>query len=678
MGGNKKNDLLNICKKGDRSVFPKYEEKEVNHEEYVERLSQKDFSTLSEGLLEFLKSFVEDEAIIFEDQEEDAPAEVIMSQEFVSFLKITSAVVKAFIQDTKRKVPDALGELVSGMHDILIAVNRLKPELANDMSAIFEMWWIQERPGKESLAPQTISFLVYKALDDGKVMDVQRVHALRSTLLLIDFLDESATSLKRLLLRCLIHPNFLKNKKGQLFLVYLFGLSPPFVDELHMTIKAQVPTSRKSILEAYGNIYYKAWKAASGPYLLKLEYTCIQDLMTNAIHVATPQIVAGIRRILGIFNANKKVRGVDQMLLRLYEPILWRNLKVSNHIVRKNAAMLLIDAFPLNDPDARQKDTDQLLQKQFDVLQMLLYDESIEVRIVGVQGVCRIMGVYWELIPEATLHTLMANMINDLVYDATSAAVRVAVLEGLQYLLDNHLTQPLLKVVLPKLNNVLHDKTEKVRSVFIDLLVTIRSLKFIKYYEVVQVEHLLERLAVDSDIVGTKISELILNSYFPADKSCSIQLKRCILLLNANPRAATNFYKHLPSHVPTALATKFVGAIFSYLSNVIEGEQETDLTDLNPLATIMSCLCQSLNSKLKLQENESLRESLYEIITDDKVESLVESDRLAKSKSFMLKMLSQVPKDSVPTMSTMCLDTLTHARHIQVEDFEEIELGSNF
>lgn len=38
---------------------------------------------------------------------------------------------------------------------------------------------------------------------------------------------------------------------------------------------------------------------------------------------------------------------MDDLLYRLYEPILWRALKLSNEKVRKYAATLLIDAFPL-------------------------------------------------------------------------------------------------------------------------------------------------------------------------------------------------------------------------------------------------------------------------------------------------------------------------------------------
>jgi condensin-2 complex subunit G2 len=63
---------------------------------------------------------------------------------------------------------------------------------------------------------------------------------------------------------------FLRAADGKKFLVYLFGLHPPYIDAIHDTIKGQLPACPKSLLEAYGEVYFKAWKVAQGPYLLKL------------------------------------------------------------------------------------------------------------------------------------------------------------------------------------------------------------------------------------------------------------------------------------------------------------------------------------------------------------------------------------------------------------------------
>lgn len=58
------------------------------------------------------------------------------------------------------------------------------------------------------------------------------------------------------------------------------------------------------------------------------------------------------------------------MLYHLYKPILWRSLKVANSHVRANAATLLMDVFPLYDPECSEEDVDQSVQHQFDIMRV--------------------------------------------------------------------------------------------------------------------------------------------------------------------------------------------------------------------------------------------------------------------------------------------------------------------
>jgi len=67
-----------------------------------------------------------------------------------------------------------------------------------------------------------------------------------------------------------MNPLFLRTSEGKKFLIYLFGVHLPFIDQIHLTIKAQLPICPKSLLDAYGEIYFRAWKVAQGPYLLKI------------------------------------------------------------------------------------------------------------------------------------------------------------------------------------------------------------------------------------------------------------------------------------------------------------------------------------------------------------------------------------------------------------------------
>ena len=90
---------------------------------------------------------------------------------------------------------------------------------------------------------------------------------MRQALLLLDFEDSSADSIKHLLLSCLIEPLYLYSEEGKKLLSFLFGLHPVFVEDLHQTVRSQLPHCPKAHLEVYGEVYFRAWRLAAGPYL---------------------------------------------------------------------------------------------------------------------------------------------------------------------------------------------------------------------------------------------------------------------------------------------------------------------------------------------------------------------------------------------------------------------------
>jgi len=112
---------------------------------------------------------------------------------------------------------------------------------------------------------------------------------------------------------------------------------------------------------------------------------------------------------------------VDDILFRLYEPILWRSLKVANPMVRRNSALLLVDAFPLQDPETSNEEMDALLQKQFDAIQTMIQDPCSAVRQVGIEGICHIFARFWELVPVSVLNDFLNQLVNDLAFDARSS-----------------------------------------------------------------------------------------------------------------------------------------------------------------------------------------------------------------------------------------------------------------
>jgi hypothetical protein len=72
---------------------------------------------------------------------------------------------------------------------------------------------------------------------------------------------------------------------------------------------------------------------------------------------------------------------VDNMLLRAYGPILWRS-----SIVRFRTNQIFFDAFPLQSEDSTAAETNELLQKQFNLFVALLQDVDHRVRAIHLQG----------------------------------------------------------------------------------------------------------------------------------------------------------------------------------------------------------------------------------------------------------------------------------------------------
>lgn len=59
----------------------------------------------------------------------------------------------------------------------------------------------------------------------------------------------------------------------------------------------------------------------------------------------------------------------------MYNKKIKINFQVASPIVRGNAALLLIDVFPLNDSELGIQEADNLIQKQFDIflVRILIY-----------------------------------------------------------------------------------------------------------------------------------------------------------------------------------------------------------------------------------------------------------------------------------------------------------------
>ncbi|GFY69528.1 condensin-2 complex subunit G2 [Trichonephila inaurata madagascariensis] len=155
------------------------------------------------------------------------------------------------------------------------------------------------------------------------------------------------------------------------------------------------------------------------------------------------------------------------------------------------------------------------------------------------------------------LKTYFQIIVNHLSCDSSSVDVRCAVAKGFKVLLENPLTISTLRVILPRLKPLFHDICDPVRIAFCQLLLRVKNICGIKYYDIVPLDHLLARMEVDS-VVAKTVVNLIHNSYFPKDEKAENWLGRCVEMIREDRAASRIFFHLVPNFIDFDITTRFM------------------------------------------------------------------------------------------------------------------------
>ncbi|NXY67458.1 CNDG2 protein, partial [Glareola pratincola] len=561
-----------------------------NLTELLQELPRKQKEVLWERLMQLLTETLMDNPVETWQRVEDDESNDNMEAERVPQLKQTVAVVQGVAAVVTASIPavdetvnyKALLECVFILNGILPASLESQKILQDAIQHICEMWWEKGLEGKEQLGKTLFIILLRKSLTKAATgADVVRLWNLHQTLLCFDYNSEESNEVKDLLLQCFMSVKHIKKEEGRRFLSFLFSWNVNFTKMIHGTVKNQLQFFPRSLVEYVSEVYFRAWKKVSGEFLEILECNCIQDFMHHGIHLPRSSSVhSKVREILSYFHKQSKVRqGVEEMLYRLYQPILWRSLKARNSEVRSNAAFLFVDAFPVRDPSFNAEEMDNEIQKQFEELFSLLEDPHPVVRSTGILGVTQITSKYWEMIPTTILADLLTKLTQELACDTTSADVRCSVFKCLPLIFDNKLSHPLLEQLLPTVKHSLHDNSEKVRVAFVDMLLKIKAAKVAKFWKICPMEHLLARLEVDSRPVSRRIVNLLFNSFFPINQPEDVWCERCVTLIQLNPAAARKFYQYAYEYTAPTNIAKLMLTIRCCLNACIQKAMKDNLHD---------------------------------------------------------------------------------------------------
>ncbi|XP_050205840.1 uncharacterized protein LOC126655640 [Mercurialis annua] len=575
-------------------------------------------------------------------------------QELIHKLQILAHVAYLCVSHPKKAFSQS--ELLPGVqlfHDNLVLFE-LDSNLSLEIANLCEFYWKENIEGREMLISQFIPFIVSRSLTSKRKVDVHRVYALRDALNLFDFEDESIEDLKLLLIRCVIAPLFLKTEDGRRFIAFYFGLSMQLLKEALAMIKSQIPFGRKSILEAYGEILVRVWKGVNGELKDEIENGFLLGLIEAAIYSNSGVLAASIRRVLGGFVSQRITDGVEKLLFRLAEPIIFRSLQVANSNVRLNSLHLLLDFFPLEDPDVTKEVKDTLLEKQFFLLERLLMDDCPDVRVVAVEGCCRILHLFWEIIPSPTITKILTKVFNDMSHDICNE-VRISTLNGIVYLLGNPQSHEILKVLLKRLAHMISDNNMSIRVALMDLLLLIRDIPTFQFNKVVDIDVLLSTLANDQPKVAQKITNLLMPSYFPSKVTIEEACNRCVTLIKRSPMAGARFCEFA---VSDGASLKPFMELARALISLVLSDDKLNADQNEGLLAAASHLCSILAGE------PCYKNALKELFSGGKVKSLFSAVSTRCAQSSLLKIFSVISPEDISVLVEECMNVITNCSGI--------------
>ncbi|KAK2859568.1 hypothetical protein Q5P01_004188 [Channa striata] len=513
------------------------------------------------------------------DMEVESAADPKHVMAVVDGVTLVASVSLKVLQDGD--IYSALLKIIHSLHDLLLSFPVSESPLQRHIHLLCEAWWKKGLKEKETFGRTAFLVSLQKSFILKKPgVEIQRVWSLHDVLLSLDYTAEENKQIIDLLSQCFHRPTYIRHDDGKRFLVFLFNWNISFIWVIHGTIKNQLEFYSKAMTTLISEIYFRAWKKASGEFLEQIENSCIQDFMQCAVllHRSSP-VHSKVRQILSYFHTRKGCHKVDKMLYNLYRPILWKALSAPNFEVRANATLLFTEAFPIHDPNQNNQNVDEDIQKQLDTAMGLLNDPHPTVRSNATLGVCKILAKCWELLPPTVITDFLKKLVTKLATDTSSPDVRCSVFKCLTFVLDNSLSHPLLEKLLPTLKYSLHDNSEKVRTAFLDMLIKVKAVRAAKFWDVCGMDHLLARLSIDSHSVSKRIVDLLFKSFFPVNESEREWCNRCITLIQMNPMAARKFYQHVYRHTAPTNIIKLMLAIRRVLNSCIQ--TNFDLSEIN-------------------------------------------------------------------------------------------------
>lgn len=185
--------------------------------------------------------------------------------------------------------------------------------------------------------------------------------------------------------------------------------------------------------------------------------------------------------------------------------------------------------------------------------------------------------------------------------------------------------------------------------------------------QVVRLDVLLSVLASEQTHVAKGIARLLMPSYFPSTKRAEEACTRCRTLINRNPTAGARFCEFLVSLGATVQSVlQLVGY---FLNSVLSGDKLEE-NQIEGLLLASNYLCKDLVT------DSGCMASLKELLTGEKLKSLLAFAPTAQAQSAVFDILAMVSPDTVSDVLEDCMTLIVNCGGLPGDAGRQTEMRS--
>ncbi|CRG94677.1 conserved Plasmodium protein, unknown function [Plasmodium gallinaceum] len=341
-------------------------------------------------------------------------------------------------------------------------------------------------------------FLLWKSCStDGKISDINKLKKYKDFCKIIKWgiSDKTTNSFYILCSYSLSLPKFYENCDGKIFLSYVWSLNENIAYHLFNKFVNSTVVLPYDNINHYSKIIYSTWKNCSDDMRSVLE-TQLEYLVHFSLKCPI-KIAARFRCVLDIFNTNKGDKSINQLIFKIYDPVIWRNLMSPNWKIRFNATCIFQLIFPVVDPCIKDINYLEEMDKAYNALIELSEDKNTCVRQATAKCICYILNELWEIIHDDKRIILLDILINKSLKDKYNENVRTEAVLGLYEIAKNKMINKIFIKIFDKIKNLINDKSISVRKNFVNLVLELNKNLNNNFSNQIDFNELIKRITKD-------------------------------------------------------------------------------------------------------------------------------------------------------------------------------------